>query len=742
MNQRHVIRLWTLVLLFILISLVFSARLINIQIADPDFYEFIETETHTRTVTIQAQRGEVYDCNGKPLIKNEYSYSILLDRGTLPTGNDELNQNLLDIYEKIEKADAEYTLSEISFPARGVYPDYTLDEEFLEVTSNKSRFLRFLSMLGLDEIGTVIDGEVHPYALSIFENSLASDDFGRKLYTIGIAMSEGPTSVSLDSIVEVLAERYGIVDDEGEPLYDRETADFILRLRYDMESRDFSAANPYTVLTDADIALVTYIEEGSLRGFTVSVEAKRIYCEPGVASHILGRTGKIQTAEDIEYYTSLGYKYDAIVGIDGVELAFESYLHGIDGTMTITEDEYGNIIEQKITKEPVAGCDVYLTIDIDLQRAAEQALYDNIKYIHEKAAESGEELNGEDANAGALTILDINTNAVKALASYPTYDLSTYREDIGDLIADEDAPLYNRALKGTYPPGSTFKPAVAAAALSEGIVSSGTIIETLGRYDYYAASGYTPRCWLYVSKGRSHGEINISEAIKVSCNYFFYEIGRRLTIDTMNEYCRAFGLGEATGIELPEKTGALAGPDYRTENGLDGWNPGDTLAAAIGQSDNIFTPLQISVYMSAIINCGERYNAHILDCVKTYGTNSIVYKTPSRIMSEISMSEKNVQIVLDAMQTVVESGTTATLFDNYPIKVGGKTGTAQTTKNQSDNAVFVGFAPFDDPEIVATCVIERGAKGAWAGMAVRDAFTEYFDLTITTDNEPPTDGEE
>ncbi len=738
MNQRHVLRLWSLVLLFILISLVFSARLINIQIADPDFYEFIASETHTRTVAIQAQRGEVYDCNGKPLIKNEYKYSILLDRGTLPSSNSELNENLLAIYEKINSADAEYSLSAISFPAIGIYPDYTLDDEFLEVTANRSRFLRFLSMIGLEEIGTIIEGEVHPYALSIFENSLASDDFGRELYALGIMMSDGPKSVSLDTIVEQLAVRYGIVDKEGELLYDRETADFILRLRYDMESRDFSASNPYTVLTDADIALVTHLKEGSLRGFAVSVVANRVYCEPGVASHILGRTGKIQTAEDLEYYTSMGYKYDAIVGVDGVELAFEEYLHGIDGTMTITEDEYGNIISQEITKEPVAGYDVYLTIDIDLQRAAEKALLDNIEYIHERAEASGEELNGEDANAGALTVLDVKTNAVKALASYPTYDLSTYREDIGDLLLDEDAPLYNRALKGTYPPGSTFKPAVAAAALSEQIVKPKTVIETLGRYDYYAASGYTPRCWLYVSKEQNHGKINISEAIKVSCNYFFYEIGRLLTIETMNEYCRAFGLGEATGIELPEKTGALAGPDYRTENGLDGWNPGDTLAAAIGQSDNIFTPLQISVYMSALINCGVRYNVHILDCVRTYGTKEIIYRSPMSVLSEIDVSEDNVQVILNAMQTVVESGTTATLFDNYPIKVGGKTGTAQTTSNQSDNAVFVGFAPFDDPEIVATCVIERGAKGAWAGMAVRDAFTEYFDLTIA----PAADAEE
>ncbi len=734
MNQRHVLRLFTLAFIFVLISVVFAARLISIQVADPDYYEQITQKVYKRTVTLQAQRGEVYDCNGTPLIKNEYTYSVKLDRGTLPSKNAELNQNLIDIYQKIDKADADYTLSEISFPASGVYPDYTVNEDFFEITGNRSRFLRLLATLELEDIGTIIKGDFYPYALSYFNNYLSSENLLRELYALMISMDESPTSVSFDTIVEVLALRYGIVDEEGTLLYDRETADFLLRLRYDMESRDFSSLNPYTVLTNADIGLITYLEEGSLRGFSVAVVSSRVYCEPGVASHILGRTGKIQAA-DVEYYTSLGYRLDAIVGVDGVERAFEEYLCGIDGTMTITEDEYGNVISREITKEPVAGYDVYLTIDVELQRAAEKALLDNINYIHEKADASGEKNNGEDANAGSLTVVDVNTGAVKALASYPTFDLSTYREDIGELIKDEDAPLYNRALNGNYPPGSTFKPAVAVAALSEGIVTARQKVETRGIYDYYAASGFTPRCWLYLQSGRSHGKIDISEAIKVSCNYFFYEMGRLLTIETMNKYCRALGLGEPTGIELTEKTGVLAGPDYRTENGLDGWNPGDTLAAAIGQSDNLFSPLQISVYMSALINCGERYNAHILDCVKAYGTGEIIFETKTAVLSSIDLAEDNVQTVLDAMQTVVESGTTANLFDKFPFKVGGKTGTAQVSKNHSDNAVFVGFAPFDSPEIVATCVIEHGAHGAWAGVAVRDTFMEYFDIEIIEEDE-------
>ena len=736
MENRHTSRLLSLIAIFVLICLLFAARLINVQIAARDYYPLVTDGVRGRVVTIQAQRGEIFDCNGTPLVKNEYSYNITLDRGTLPTSNAEENEALLRIYEKISGSEAEYEFSEIKFPGRGTFPEYELDESFLESSENKRRFSRLLTTLEIEDIGTVIDGQTYPYAASVFENQISGFYMGRELHAAS-ELANDPTSVTFDYIIDVLTKRYGLVDGDGEPLYDARTADFLLRLRYDMESRDFSVRVPYTVAENVDIGLITYLKEGALRGYSVEVEAKRVYCEPGVASHILGMTGKIQS-EDVEMYTELGYPLDAIVGVSGVELAFEDKLHGMDGTMVITEDEYGNIIGQEITEEPVAGDDIYLTIDIDLQRAAEKALYDNIEYIHAQAAAIGEERNGEDANAGAIATIDVKTGAIRALASYPTYDLSTYRDDLAELSSNEARPLVNRALSGTYPPGSTFKPAVAAAALTEGIITPTETIVDEGIYMYYKDSGYTPRCWIYLQSGRNHGAVNVSEALRVSCNYFFYDIGRRLTIQTMNRYCRAFGLGEDTGIELPEKTGALAGPDYRTEHGLDNWNPGDTLAAAIGQSDNLFTPLQLSVYMSALINGGVRYRAHILDSVRTFSGETLE-TTGTEIKSQIEISQATVDIILNAMSEVVESGTTATLFDNYPIKVGGKTGTAQLGSNSSDNAVFVGFAPLSDPEIVTTCVIEHGSKGAWAGMAVRDVFTNYFDLVIESDTDTNTD---
>ncbi len=723
MENRHMSRLISLIVLFVFVCLLYTARLINVQIAGQDFYTFVSDDTYTRKVTIQAQRGEVYDCNGKPLIKNEYSYSIVLDRGTLPTRNAAQNEMLLELYDKILRSDAEYTLSKITFPATGKYPDYEIDEDFFNTTESRARFSRLISSLGIGDIGTIVGGDELPYALSIYESMLSGYTLGRDLYALELAEQR---AVTLGDIIDKLAVRYGIVDSDGELLYERDTADFLLRLRYDMESRDFSFLTPYTVATDADISLLSYLGEGAQRGYTVRVEAKRVYCEPGVASHILGMTGKIG-AGDVEYYTSQGYRLDATVGVSGVELAFEEELHGMDGEMTITEDEYGNIIGREVTKEPKAGYDIYLTLDVDLQRAAEKALEDNVEYIHGQSELDDAENDGEDACAGALAAVDVETGKVRALATYPTYDLTTYREDLPMLNQDKNTPLLNRALNGKYPPGSTFKPAVAAAAMTEGIIDENTIIETKGIYTYYA--GFTPRCWLYVQNGWSHGKINVSTAIEVSCNYFFYELGRRLTIETMNRYCRAFGLGEKTGIELPESEGVLAGPDYRTQHGLGGWNPGDTLVAAIGQSDNLFTPLQLSVYMSALINDGERYRAHILDSVREYGTGNVVREVERETLSSVALDDHDVNVILNAMQRVIETGTQATLFDKLPIKVGGKTGTAQVGSGSS-NAVFVGFAPFDDPEIVVTSVIEHGSAGAWAAVSVRDVFLEYFDIEL------------
>ena len=696
MNKKrsHLLRYISLAAFFVVVCLIYTGRLIRYQISGQDQYVKENTSQNKyRYETIHAQRGEIYDRNGTPLVVNAYTYDIRLDGSSMPSSQQEKNATILSVLRDAEIAGESDTFTRPESPFRffpmpdGSNLHFEYASDYFENNSRKKKFYRLVSQLGCDEEST-------------------AEETGA-----------------------ILMIRYGIVqkDEDGEYnlAYDTDTAQLLLILRLDMELSDFSAYTPYTLLTDVSLPLLTRVKESGVRGITPYTSATRAYTYPGYASHILGRLGKIQK-NYVEYYTELGYPLDAIVGIGGAEEAFESYLHGEDGVLTIVEDGEGNIIDQYVSKEPKAGSNVYLTIDIELQIAAEDALKSNIQYIVDKAVASEKPLSGEDAKAGALTALDNRTGEVLAIASYPTYNLATYSQDVGMLNTDETAPLFNRALSGLYAPGSTFKIGVAAAALTEGIIDPKTIINDKGVYDFY--STYTPACWIYNQSRSTHGPINVTTAIQVSCNYFFYEVGRLLTIETMNKYDRAFGLGVPTGIELSERTGILAGPDYRNEQGLGAWNPGDTLAAAIGQAENSFTPLQISVYMSSILNNGIRMKTHLLHKVEAFHTGEVLETFTPQQMDGITLGEGVRDVVMNAMKSVTENGSAARVFRGYPIEMGGKTGTAQVLETKSDNAIFTAFAPFDNPEIVVTCVIEQGANGTDAGYAVRDVFDQYFGI--------------
>ncbi len=692
-KRAFTVRYVSLAAFFILICILYVARLINIQIAGQDYYT-----PHTggsliyRTETIFAQRGEIYDRNGVPLVVNEYTHSIWLDGGSMPRAQADKNEVILAL------------LSHAAETGEADAFQRPLSPYFMELSENDE-------ILGFS------------YDPAYFETSA-----GRKFYKLVKELHFTEES-SADETAAALLSRYALAnfDRKGNATYRYSTADvaLLLAVRLDMEVQDFSAATPYTILSPVSLKLLSRLEESGLRGFVPHTDAKRAYTYPGYASHILGQLGKIGP-DYVDYYKSLGYPLDATVGISGAEQAFETYLHGKDGIRTIVEDAYGNVVEEYVSREPEAGANVYLTIDIELQKTAEDALAANIQRIVDGAVASGKEYSGEDADSGALTAVDVESGEVLAIASYPTFNLATYPEDRVALNTDSRAPLYNRALSGTYPPGSTFKIGVAAAALTEGIISPDTLIEDKGVYEYYTT--FTPACWIYNLSRGNHGPINVTTAIQVSCNYFFYEVGRILTIETMNKYDRAFGLGVKTGIELYERSGVLAGPDYRNDNGLGAWNPGDTLAAAIGQSDNLFTPLQLSVYMASIINSGTRMQATILHKVETF-TGDAVYVTVPQVADQTIQLDKNVHdVFLNAMRRVTENGSAARVFSSYPIEIGGKTGTAQVHENQSDHAIFTAFAPFDDPRIAVTCIIEHGANGTDAGYAVRDVFDYYFGL--------------
>ena len=705
-KREHLARYIAIGALIVIFAIVFLGRLINIEVTGQSYYtDTAHNNYRSRTETLHTIRGEIFDRNGKPLITNEYSYDVYIEYGGFSTcSGSEKNGIILGILraagdcaesEKFEMPDTSFT-----------------------------------------EAANVSGTETHTEYMPSYMNTV----YGRRLERLILELTEKEELPPADEAKSLLYKRYELCDDDGNYLYGSEECEVLFAVRLDMELHNFSYDEPYTILKDVSIVLITRLEEDAFRGIGTKTQVERVYNYPGYASHILGRTGKIQSSK-ADYYAELGYPMNAVVGVSGAEEAFESYLHGTDGEVTIIEDEYGNVIDKYVSKEPVAGKNVYLTIDIDLQIAAEEALKNNIQMIVDNAVAEGKPLSGEDAKAGALTLINIDTAEVLALASYPTYNLATFNEDFEKLNTDELSPMFNRALEGTYAPGSTFKPGVAAAALEEGIITPYTNLMCEGQYTYYAAndSEHIPACWIWnIARGR-HGALNVTDAIKVSCNCFFYEAGRLLTIQKMNSYCKGYGLGQSTGIELGEKRGVLAGPEYREENGLEAWTPGQTITAAIGQSDNLFTPLQLSVYVSTLINGGTRYRAHILHEVREFYTDEVVYTAVPEVMDDsVELSQNTVNVVMDGMKNVIDNGSAASVFRGYPITIGGKTGTAQVRDDRSDNAVFTAFAPFSDPEIAAACVIEQGSSGADAGYAIRDVFNVYFGFN---EGDEATDGD-
>ena len=675
---------------FMVFSLIYVVRLINLQVSGQDYYSMTKPIAYTQRIEkIQAHRGEIYDRNGEPLVTNKYGYDLRLDYGAIPKKAAEKNSVILETISTVTEkgfgdniCKVENKPFNISVTDGGTL-EFSYNEEFFE--SNKASKY----------------------------NKLAED----------MAITE---EMTCDEAAEKFMLRYALINKDGEYQYEAEDAAVLFEYNLDMEIVDFSTANPYNFAEDISLELITDLKEKAIRGVSVYEKYERTYNYPGYASHIIGRIGKMHP-EDVDYYTEEGYPLDAIVGTSGVELAFEKYLHGVDGEILITEDESGNIIDTEVKKEPVAGSDVYLTIDIGVQMAAEDALAENVEWVVQNSKGEGT-LSGDDCKSGALVALKAKTGEVLALASYPTYNLASFNEDYDYLYADEVSPMFNRALNGIYQPGSTFKIGVAVAALEEGIIDENTQNYDTGVYDYYKDSDYHPECWIHLLYGSSHGYVNVTDAIQVSCNYFFYDVGRQLTIQKMNSYMKKFGLGCHTGIELDEKTGVLAGPDYRDQNGLRTWSPGDTLQAAIGQSDNLFTPLQIGVYISSIVNNGTRYSAHLLSEVRSFGDGKTLYSAEPEIAESVELSDGVTDVVLNAMKDAIEDGSASELFIDYPVVIGGKTGTAQVSETKSDNAIFTAFAPFDDPEIVVASVIEQGYTGSNAGIAVRKVFDKYFSV--------------
>ncbi|MBQ9080296.1 MAG: hypothetical protein IJY27_04405 [Clostridia bacterium] len=674
-NRKAISRLAVLSAIFCLACFIFGIRLFALQVVSRDKYApAIAAKTLTREVTIKAQRGDICDRDGTPLATNTYTYDLVIDYYSLPPTVREENESILALLAECERNGASAIVCD-GYPLAGSYPD-----------------MYFVP--GTEEMRQ-----------SIIDHYYLKD------------------SVDAKAMAKYLANRYDLLDDDGELICTPAEALSIMHVRWSMIADGFYDSGVYTLAENVTRELVVSVNESNIRGGMIETVSTRTYTYPGYASHILGQLGRIY-AEDWEEYKAKGYSMDAMVGISGCEDVFEDYLRGQDGVMVYEYDKQGNLLNKYVKTEPVAGHDVWLTIDIETQVAAEDGLRDNIAYI--KAHATGG-LTGEDVSAGAFCMVDVDTGEVLAMASYPTYDLTTYNDDYEMLSQAEVTPLTNRAINGLYAPGSTFKPGVAVAALDAGLITTQTIINTTGRYTYF--SSYQPRCWYYISTGRSHGPINVSEAIRVSCNCFFYEVGRLLGIERMNDYCVKFGLGQETGFELGGETGILAGPEYREAAGLAAWQETDTIVAAIGQSENLFSPLQINMYFAALGNGGTRYRATLLHSVHEFYTDETVVEVAApTVMSSFNITSADHASLLASLRSVVTtSGTLTNTFRSVPVTVSGKTGTAQVGTTKSENALFAALAPANNPEVAAVCVIEQGHAGSYSARTVAAAFEAYFD---------------
>ncbi len=481
----------------------------------------------------------------------------------------------------------------------------------------------------------------------------------------------------------------------------------LMGVRYSMEKADFSVSNPFVLAEDISSELMILLSESytDILGVEITVSTYREYKDPELATQIIGTIGKIYS-EEWEELSNKGYSYNDYVGKSGVEKAFESYLKGTDGKLTYYFDKSGKMVKSEITSQPKQGNTVYLTIDSKLQKVSQKVLASHIEKLNS---------NGSKITGGAVVVTKIDSGEVLASANYPTYSFDDYYNDYTSILNSANNPLFDRAFNGKYPPGSVFKPLVAIAGLQENIIDRYTTVKCVEKYTYY--EDYQPSCMHY------HGTMNVISSISKSCNYFFFDCGRQVGITKLNNYSRIFGFGEKTGVEISESAGVLAGPAYSSSVGSI-WYDGQTLSAAIGQSDNSFTPLQLSTYTATIANGGTRYKTTLLNKVVSASGNNLVYQNSPTVAAKAEISAGVIDIVKEGMLSVTSEGTASAYFANYPINVGGKTGTAQTTGR--DNSVLIIFAPYEDPEIAISIVIEHGEHSISTGPIAKAILDEYF----------------
>lgn len=694
-GKRFQRRLSSIVLLTVLLLALFVGVLYRLQVVNGDYYRSATVRKITNRETVEAARGELLDRYGRVLVSNRATYQVTLDTSMM--GEEaQRNANLLALLEICRAQGQSWTDSfpvtaapPFSFTTDSPYTALRKDAEGNEYTA-ATNLSRLLEALPLQRQGFLELGETEPTAEKLVTAL-------RGYFEIEADVSDRDARALIGVLYELTLRRRNL---------------------------DYSE---YIFAQGVDIDFISTVKEHSLDGVRIQAATVRQY-ETDTAPHLLGRVGDIWQ-EEWSYYRELGYNMNDTVGKDGVERAYETYLRGKPGVRVLELTTSGKVVSATWEIEPEPGLNVILTLDNRLQEKVEEVL-----------ARTIENLESEDKEGGAIVIEDVRDGGILSMASYPDYDLATIYSDTAQYNAALEDPLHpfvNRATMGLYSPGSTFKPLVAIAGLEEGVITPSERIRDTGYFtlpeeEKYPYGEYHPQCWYYRQYRGLHGLENLADALRDSCNIYFFTVGHRLGIERVEQYAALFGLGKATGFELGEYTGQVAGPETSQKWG-NTWYGGLLLPASIGQGDTLCTPLQLTNYIATLVNGGKHYAPHLLHAVKSNDYSKTVYQYEPELLNELNLDPANVEAVKYGMWKVANDPDSSVYryFRGLPVEVGAKTGSAQVASDLEADAVFVCFAPYDDPQIAITLVAEGGGSGGFLAAAAAEIISYYFSAEST-----------
>lgn len=649
----------------------FVLRLIFLQLVNGDDFKAQATNTTDYNFTVTAARGDIVDSSGRRIATSTTSYNVVLNK--LLMGDRDLDTMLQQIVELLrENSESWNDTLLIGQPDAAGHYEFTDDDTS---TSDQKQLADMKDTLGLQQYATA------------------------------------------DDVMEMLVEKNNL---QG---FSLEWQRVLAGIHYEMDRQAFSNVNNFVMAENVSAATVATIKEHSLQlpGVEIVETSARSYEQSDIIPAVLGRVGKI-TAEKWKVTDSdgnvtyplrdKGYNMNDILGISGLESAYEDELRGKDGVETITRNSDGVIVDTQLTTVPEPGHTVQLTIDSNFQRAVDKALAENIDMIN-RVYNTGD----MKAAAAAAVVIDVKDGGVLAASNYPSFDQNLYATNYSEYSSDPGLPLFNRALQGLYTPGSTFKPAVAVAALDSGLINQYSTVFCNGVYNYF--KDYHPKCTRH---GHS-GNIDVVTAIKWSCNIFFYDVGRRLTSDVYDAYAYKLGLGQRTGVEVSEATGRLT-----TKNDSN-YTASLDVQAAIGQGNTVVTPIQLATYAATLANNGVRYRTHFVKAILDTNTGEVLSETQPEVMDVIEGTGNTFELVREGMKQV--PSTISGKISSYPIAIACKTGTPQRSETYAPgkhylNAMMVAYLPADDPEIAIGISIEYGGYGARAGDLVVDIANAYF----------------